>query len=1018
MDGDGKLDLIDSDISDTYRATYGIRRQVANFQFERPTKIHEFSRYSTVPVPATDAQGRNGLLLYSATSVSFQPRGSAGAYRVGGPWSSMVADSQPSSIREVRMVDMDGNGTQEAVAITNKGISVMPIQPNAPVRHYALRGHLINQNTWNYVDFADANGDGRQDVFKLNYPYNTPRTDSFSVAMARPGGGFEPYRFIASSKTRWDDMQYYRPDPDFVADVDGDGNVDLVALLSQGGPNRYRMQYAKGNGDGTFQALALMNLPAGMDSVVVAGNWQDMDGNGLADMVFLSRTPKVVAEILWQTSPGNYQVQKLKMDAIYYPANPQAGWITPFGYEDMNGDGWKDVVIVNHSHEYNSRMVVMRMGVYMGGPAGIKSEPEVYFDPAGFYSATGSPVLYQAVLHDYDQDGMPDLVGQIVKKDDPWVNASQKNQNLVGWSKNRVRLMTRVQGKIFGEKNTNCTLDANEKGLSEWSAYAEPFGEWVTADPDGSYLLFVDTASTRLGFGPPAAELPTVALLCQNGQIPLSGLRPGQTLAKDLGAEIQNCHFLMATMGTAQIRPCSTSQVSVNVLNRGSMQSTGTLATLQIPAPLRIFSANVPFTTTDSLTYTFDLDTIAAGMSKTVLADIRVACNLEGMVACMQVAVTPPSNCTPTAIGGSQWDGSNLEVHPRCTGSNGAFAVINTGLAMGDSALITAFSQNGSRAIRNIKLSAGDSVRITPASLGLLSGLATYMVARQSDGNPYGLYSAAMLPACGSGLTLVDGNFGLNLPQSEGPGQASVCEPIRNSFDPNDKAVSPAGIGPEKRVLSDGRLTYKIRFENTGSDTAYSVVIVDSLDNSFDLATIQQGAASSTFEMDVARATKGRAVVAFRSKGIRLPYRAIDSVKAQGFISFSIRPKAGLAQGTQVRNFADIYFDHNAPIRTNTVQVTLSDSVSSPYTGVKEKASTQGLAVWPNPATSELRFALPQTVLADGAKVRILSPMGGIVKTMKATGNTIRLNGLAEGAYILEVATPKGPARAGFVVQK
>ncbi len=84
----------------------------------------------------------------------------------------------------------------------------------------------------------------------------------------------------------------------------------------------------------------------------------------------------------------------------------------------------------------------------------------------------------------------------------------------------------------------------------------------------------------------------------------------------------------------------------------------------------------------------------------------------------------------------------------------------------------------------------------------------------------------------------------------------------------------------------------------------------------------------------------------------------------------------------------------------------------------KRAQASLGLMVYPNPASRELRFALPKAVLADGAQVRILSQMGGVVKTVKASGNTIRLDGLAEGAYILEVATPKGPARSGFIIHK
>ena len=53
----------------------------------------------------------------------------------------------------------------------------------------------------------------------------------------------------------------------------------------------------------------------------------------------------------------------------------------------------------------------------------------------------------------------------------------------------------------------------------------------------------------------------------------------------------------------------------------------------------------------------------------------------------------------------------------------------------------------------------------------------------------------------------------------------SVQTIIRCSYDPNDKSVTPAGIGEKLYTLKTSALQYQIRFENTGNDTAYHVVI-------------------------------------------------------------------------------------------------------------------------------------------------------------------------------------------------
>jgi hypothetical protein len=48
-----------------------------------------------------------------------------------------------------------------------------------------------------------------------------------------------------------------------------------------------------------------------------------------------------------------------------------------------------------------------------------------------------------------------------------------------------------------------------------------------------------------------------------------------------------------------------------------------------------------------------------------------------------------------------------------------------------------------------------------------------------------------------------------------------------------------------------------------------------------------------------------------------------DSGRGEGHVSFSIRPRADLLDGTVISNQANIVFDHNAPIATNIVTNTI-----------------------------------------------------------------------------------------------
>jgi hypothetical protein len=159
--------------------------------------------------------------------------------------------------------------------------------------------------------------------------------------------------------------------------------------------------------------------------------------------------------------------------------------------------------------------------------------------------------------------------------------------------------------------------------------------------------------------------------------------------------------------------------------------------------------------------------------------------------------------------------------------------------------------------------------------------------------------------------------------EEEEPEIATECLPIVDSFDPNDKAVSPQGVGSEQYTPTNASLDYVIRFQNTGTDVAYKVVVVDTLSDQLDMRTLQVGAVSHAYKMNVTG--KGRPVLTFTFPNINLPDSTADQAGSNGFIQFSIKPKANLAPKTRIENAADIYFDYNEPVRTNTTRNTLYD---------------------------------------------------------------------------------------------
>lgn len=144
--------------------------------------------------------------------------------------------------------------------------------------------------------------------------------------------------------------------------------------------------------------------------------------------------------------------------------------------------------------------------------------------------------------------------------------------------------------------------------------------------------------------------------------------------------------------------------------------------------------------------------------------------------------------------------------------------------------------------------------------------------------------------------------------------QILVC-----AYDPNDKSVTPKGVGMDGFIPQNQELEYLIRFQNTGNDTAITVMIRDQLDENLDWSTLQPIASSHNMQVWIEQ--DGKAV--FKFENIMLPDSNVDFIGSQGFVKFSIQPDTGLAPLTPIYNTANIYFDYNPAVITNTVLNTI-----------------------------------------------------------------------------------------------
>jgi uncharacterized repeat protein (TIGR01451 family) len=173
------------------------------------------------------------------------------------------------------------------------------------------------------------------------------------------------------------------------------------------------------------------------------------------------------------------------------------------------------------------------------------------------------------------------------------------------------------------------------------------------------------------------------------------------------------------------------------------------------------------------------------------------------------------------------------------------------------------------------------------------------------------------------------------------------CYRVVNSYDPNIKVVNKAIVKP---TFNDW-LTYSIYFQNTGNAPAYNIKLVDTLDNALDLNTFE--VINYSHENSIALNSSDRKLVV-TYPNILLPDSNTNPLGSIGYIQYRIKPSAPMALNNQIKNKAGIYFDFNAPIVTNTVTTTATNSVG--LANIRNKDEAMNLQ--PNPASQSLHVTL------------------------------------------------------------
>lgn len=227
---------------------------------------------------------------------------------------------------------------------------------------------------------------------------------------------------------------------------------------------------------------------------------------------------------------------------------------------------------------------------------------------------------------------------------------------------------------------------------------------------------------------------------------------------------------------------------------------------------------------------------------------------------------------------------------------------------------------------------------------------------------------------------------------------------VYGAIDPNDILVSPKGYGEEGYILPDQILNYTIRFENIGNFPAQKVVVKDQLPAELDINSVKVIASSHE---NVKIEIVGRELI-FVWDDIYLSSSTENYTEGQGYITFSVQPLPGLNSEIKIVNSASIQFDNDTLIETNKVINTVQSKTS--------EIDLVAVRMYPNPVNDVVFISLMhekgnEFTLKKISKAAVISLQGITVLESSFENKTeirIDLPLKLEGFYLVKITDSEG----------
>lgn len=548
-----------------------------------------------------------------------------------------------------------------------------------------------------------------------------------------------------------------------------------------------------------------------------------------------------------------------------------------------------------------------------------------------------------------------------------------------------------LNGRIHLDPEADCLPDPDETPLEGWLVRAEgQYSFYDITDADGHFFMPVDTGGYEVTVFPqgPYWEL------CNS---PVNIVAMGDTLSLDFPAQpTADCPYLSVDISAPLLRRCFDNVYFVHYCNHGTAAAEDAYVEVTLDPYLEYISSTIPYSQQDGNTFTFPIGDLAVGECGSFHINVYLDCDstVLGQTHCTEAHIFPDSLCTPPA---SVWDGASISVEAQCTGDSVVFSIINNGEGAMAAALEYIIIEDQIVLMQGqFQLDALETMETTVEA----TGATLHLEAQQSPGHPSGRSSAgATAEGCGGWLSI-----GLFTQWANEGGDLFVdtdCQENIGSFDPNDKTGFPAGFAEEKLIEPGQELEYLLRFQNTGTDTAFTVVIADALPPELDLTTLRPGASSHPYSYSIDE--EGRPLFTFTD--ILLPDSTTNLEASNGFVRFRIAQRPGLPLGTEIANKALIYFDFNEPVETNTEIHRLGVVFPWGLSGTQHYAPVVSrVRVVPNPLDNTAWLEV-EGVAPGPLRLWVTDLSGRVIRQEEAfgTGFEFRRGSLSAGLYFFRI---------------